>query len=427
MKKDIKNTMNSKVKKISKKYHLIIIPLVVSVIGVYFLLTSFLFESEFRNIIVYAQIGSFSPYYFSIALISFIFACLILYRSIKFEFKSLIFFIAALYSISLSYFFGWLNWNPNPSGEIPATGFYEAQVLFSTISLFCLFLHFELNEHEKPRTFLTSVVSLCLVPLSFKNIYAMVTGEYNIDAPKLIQFGGTLVQAGGIIIFISVFLIGIKTFRAFIGHNKKARRLFGIQYAGFLFLFFHGIFELTEGIIKFFVDFSIFNTPIVITGMVLIGIAYCISPEYFAFMSPNVKAFGIIDKNGISHYFTATSVEFGEKQRVSEDLLGGLTIALKSVGEAVAQTRKSVNSLIFKDRAIVIEYNRPYYLVLIAKKASFFIHLEMKDYLKELKELYPKIPKHGLIISEDVFEKLNKQFTPIQTPYYLSKTREKNK
>jgi hypothetical protein len=421
MSKDSYKSLNKDQDKISKKFHLLIIPLVVLIVGVYLLLTSFMFESWFRNYIVYAQFGPFSPYYFSIALISFIFACLILYRSIKFEFKSLIFFIAALFSISLSYFFGWLNWNPNPSGNIPATWFYEAQVLFSTISLFCLFLHFELNEYETPRTYLTSIVSLCLVPLSFKNIYAMVTGEYDIDAPKLIQFGGTLVQAGGIIIFISIFFIGIKMFRAFVAHNKKARVLFGLQYAGFLFLFFHGIFELTEGIVKFFVDFSIFNTPIVITGMLLIGTAYCISPKLFAFMAPNIQAFGIVDKNGISHYFTAISKEFAEKREISEDLFGGLTIALKSVGETVAQTEKSVNSLIFKDRAIIIEYIDPYYLVLIAEKATYFIHLEMKDYLRELKKVQPQIPRNGSIISEKVFIELNKQFTPIQTPYYIYK------
>jgi hypothetical protein len=259
-----------------------------------------------------------------------------------------------------------------------------------------------------------------LVPLSFKNIYVLVTGEYDLDAPKLIQFGGTLVQAGGIIIFLSIFFIGIKMFRAFSAQGRKSRILFGMQYTGFLFLFFHGIFELVEGIVKFFVAFSIFNTPIVITGMLLIGTSYCISPKLFAFMAPNVQAFGIVDKNGISHYFTSTSKEFAEKKEISEDLFGGLTIALKSVGEAVAQAKKSVNSLIFKDRAIIIEYRDPYYLVMIAEKATYFIHLEMKDYLKKLKEIQPHIPKYGSIISEEVFEKLNKQFTPIQTPYYLS-------
>ncbi|TFF97582.1 MAG: hypothetical protein EU547_03925 [Promethearchaeota archaeon] len=418
--------VNNNTNKPSRKYHLIVLPSVFIILGLYVLFSSFLCRDWFRNNIVYAQIGFFSPYYFIIAIISFVFACLMLYRSIMFEYKSLIFFIIALFLISFSYFFGWLNWNPDPTGEIPKTGLYEAQVLFSTVSLFLLFIHFELNEYETPRTTLTSIVSLCLVPLSFKNIYAMITRDYLLNEFKLIQFGANLVQAGGIIIFLSIFAIGIKMLRVFTVHNKKAQILFSLQYAGLMFLFFHGIFELLEGILKFFIDFSIYNTPIVIGGMLLIGISYSISPKH-NFMSPNVKAFGVVDKNGISHYFIATSEEFAEKKNVSEELFGGLTVALKSVGKAVAQTEKNVNSLTFKDRAIIIEYIEPYYLVLIAEKASYFMHLEMKEYLEDLKKLYPEIPKYGTIIDDEIFEQLNTRFYPIQTPYYLSQIDLQNK
>ncbi|TXT57274.1 MAG: membrane protein of unknown function [Promethearchaeota archaeon] len=402
----------------SKRYHLYIILLVLGFITLYFLFTSILFPSEFRKYVVYAQIGSFSPYFFSIAVVITIFGIMILYRSIKYELTSLFFIILTLFTSALSYFFGWLNWNP--LGEKPLTALYEAQLLFSTISLFFLFLHFELNERESPRAWLTSFISISLFPLSFKNIFSIFTGIYQIN-PTFEYFLGSLVQVGGIVIFIANFVIGLKISNAIFSQNKQARNLGGIQFAGLLLLFFHVLFEFTEGLFKIVNPrFSVFNTPILVIAVLLISVPYYKNPQLLSFVSPNVKAVGIVDVNGITHYFRATSVEFEERRAVSEELFGGLTVAFQSVGKEVAQAKKGVDSLKFGDRAIIIEANHPFYFVVIAEKSSYFLHLEMKEYLRELKAHYSEPPQYGEVISEDLIKELNEKFFPMHTPYYFT-------
>ncbi len=406
----------------SIQYHLYISLIVLVIIILYILFTSILFPSGFRKYIVYIQIGPFSPYFFTIAAIFAIFGTMILYHSIKFELTSLTFIICALFSSALSYFFGWLNWNP--AGEVPKTGLYEAQILLSSIALFFLFLHFELNERESPRAWLTSIISICLFPLSFKNIFSILSGIYEFNT-TFEYFLGILVQIGAIVIFIANFVIALRISKAVFVRNEELRNLGGIQFAGLFFLFFHVFFEFSEGLIKIInPKFSVFNTPILVIAMLLISIPYYKKPEVLSFVSPNVKAIGLVDINGITHYFKATSEEFEERRNISEELFGGLTVAFQSVGKEVAQAKKGVDSLKFGDRAIIIEYLNPFYFVVIAERSSYFLHLEMKQYLKDLKTYYKEFPEYGEVISEDIIKQLNEKFYPMP-PYYFA-TESKN-
>jgi hypothetical protein len=349
---------------------------------------------------------------------------MILYRSIKFKLTPLIFIICALFSSALSYFFGWLNWNP--AGEVPKTGLYEAQILLSTIALFFLFLHFELNERESPRAWLTSIISICLFPLSFKNIFSILSGIYEFNG-TFEYFLGVLVQIGAIVIFIANFVIGFRISKAIFARNEEVRNLGGIQFAGLLFLFFHVFFEFTEGLIKIInPEFSVFNTPILIIAMLLISIPYYKNPEILSFVSPNVKAIGLVDISGIVHYFRATSEEFEDRRNISEELFGGLTVAFQSVGKEVAQAKKGVDSLKFGDRTIVIEYLKPYYFVVIAERSSYFLHLEMKQYLKDLKYYYSEPPQYGEVIPENTIKKLNEKFYPMPPYYFTTESESKN-
>jgi hypothetical protein len=408
--------------KSSKRYHLYIILLVDGLMFLYILFTSILFPDWFRIYIVYSQIGPFSPYFFTIAVIITFFGIMTLYRSYKFELTSLSFIIIALFSLAISYFFGWLNWNP--SGERPEGALYQIQILTSTISIFFLFLHFELNERESPRAWLTSIISICLFPLSFKNVFSIFTGIYHIN-PTFEYFIGVLVQLGAIIIFIANFIIGWKISKAIFSRNREVRNLGGLQFAGLMVLFFFVFFEFFEGLIKILnPNFSVFNTPILVVAMLLISLPYFINPEILGFVSPNVKAVGLIDKNGITHYFRATSEEFEERRETSEELFGGLTVAFQSVGREVAQAKKGIDSLKFGDRAIIIEFLNPYFFVVIAEKSSFFLHLEMKEYLKELKKYYREPPQYGITIPRDIINKLNQKFFPMHTPYYFEKESE---
>ncbi|MBD3197013.1 MAG: hypothetical protein GF317_18310, partial [Candidatus Lokiarchaeota archaeon] len=264
----------------------LIILLVIIFSGIYVALTSFIFNNWFKKFLVYAQIGNFSPYFFTLATVIALFAAILLYRSIKFGLTSLRLLFLSLLSASLSYFFGWANWNP--SGSIPLTAFFELQLLMSTMSLVFLFIHFELNEREKPRSWLTAIISLCLVPFSLKNLYSLITGDYH--AYTTFEFYlRTLVQIGAVIIFVLAFLTSFRIFKALAHHSNKGKLLGGMQFAGILLLLINVVFEFTEGILELLgSNISTYNTPLFVIAMLLISIPYFINPDLITLVPPNV-------------------------------------------------------------------------------------------------------------------------------------------
>lgn len=403
-----------------KDYCLLIIGIVCLLAILYLLITSILIEPFFRNYVVYAQIGQFSPYFFTLAMILLVFSSLLTYRALKYGLTSLVFLIIGLSTSMISYFFGWLNWNP--AGTVPEGWLFEMQLLTSTLSLYFLFFHFELNDSESPRSWLTILITICLIPYCLKNLYSLISFDYGTDTMFQL-FLRTLVQIGAIFIFLSVFLIGIRISRAFFKHSHKARVLGGFQFAGIVLLFVNILFEFLEGILEIAgIDFSSYNTPLFVIATLLISIPHLINPEILGLVPPNVQAVTLIDDRGITHYFKPLSEEFVDidEQNLSSQLIGGLTIAFANVSEEVAKSKKGIDSLKFGDRAMIIEVLEPYYLVVIAERDTFFLRLEMKQYINKLKTFYKNPPKDGTLIPEKVFKELNLEFFPILTPYYFS-------
>jgi len=414
-----KSIFNDYILKSFKHYILIITSLVVFFAFLYLLFTSFLIKPWFKSYVVYAQIGEFSPYFFSLAMATLFFALLLCYRALRFGLTSLIFLIIGIFSAMISYLFGWLNWNPG--GTVPQTGLLEVQVLTSTLFIYFIFFHFELNDRESPRAWFTIIITLCLIPYCLKNIYSLFTSNYGTDTPFQI-FLRILVQIGGIIVFFSVLIIGIRMSRAFFSHSRHARILGGLQFSGIMLLFISIVFEFLEGVLDASgIPFSAYNTPLFVIATILLGIPQLINPELLGLVPPNVQVVSLIDDRGITHYFKPLSEEFIniDEENLSSQLIGGLTIAFASVSERVAKSKAGVDSLKFGDRAMIIEYLDPYYLVVIAERDTYFLHLEMKQYVQKLKELYKEPPADSSLIPESVFNKLNLEFFPILTPYYF--------
>jgi len=404
----------------SKQYILLIAGIITLFAIIYLIITSFMIEPWFRTYIVYGQIGSFSPYFFSLAMVILFFALLLSYRAFRFGLTSLIFMLIGLFFSMTSYLFGWANWNPN--GIVPQTWLFEIQLLTSTLSLYFLFFHFELNDRESPRTGLTIFLTICLIPYCLKNIYSVVAMDYGTTTPFQI-FLRTLVQIGAVVLFLSVLIIGIRMSKAFFSHSDRARILGGLQFAGIVLLFINVIFEFSEGILDAIgVQFSTYNTPIFVIALLLISIPHFIDPELIGLVPPNVQAVSLVDESGITHYYEPLSDEFTDfgESGASSQLIGGLTIAFANVGEEVAKSKAGIDSLKFGDRAIIVEFLSPYYLVIIAQKGTYFLHLEMREYVKQLKEIYKNPPEDGTLIPKKVFRDLNKEFFPILTPYYFS-------
>ncbi|TFF90573.1 MAG: hypothetical protein EU548_02315 [Promethearchaeota archaeon] len=421
MEKNRSSNRENKILLNSSKQYIVVISAITTLFAIiYLILTSFLFESWFKENIVYAQFGPFSPYFFSLAMVMLFFGLLLFYRAFKFGLTSLVFLLIGLFSSMTSYLFGWANWNP--AGSVPQTWLYEVQLLTSTLSLYFFFFHFELNDRESPRPWLTILITICLIPYCLKNVYSIISMDYGISSTFQILLR-TLVQIGAIVIFLSVLLIGIRMSIAFFKHSKRARILGGMQFSGIVLLFINVIFEFTEGIIDALgVDFSTYNTPIFVVAILLISIPHFIDPELIGLVPPNVQAVSLVDEFGITHYYKPLADEFSdfEESGATSQLIGGLTIAFANVGEEVAKSKAGIDSLKFGDRAIIVEFLKPYYLVIIAQKGTYFLQLEMREYVKQLKKLYKEPPKDGSLIPEEVFKDLNKEFFPILTPYYWS-------
>jgi hypothetical protein len=404
-----------------KDYIYFITGVVISFALIYMILTSFLIEPWFRRNVVYVQIGPLPLYFFTLSMAIFLFVLMLSYRAIKYGLTSLIFLIIGLSSAAISYLFGCLNWNPG--GTIPQTGIFEIQLLTSTLSIYFLFFHFELNDRESPRSGLTILITLCLLPYCLKNLYSLVSLNYGTNTGFQL-FLRTLVQIGAIVIFFSVLLIGLRLSRAFFAHSPRARILGGFQFAGIVLLFINILFEFLEGILEVFrINFSAYNTPIFVISIILISGPQFIDPELLGLVPPNVQVLTLIDDRGITHYYEPISEEFRkiDEENLSSQLIGGLTLAFANVSERVAKSKAGIDSLKFGDRAMIVEFLEPYYLVVIAERDTYFLHLEMKQYIHELKELYKEPPQDSSLIPERIFRQLNRDFFPILTPSYFTK------
>lgn len=355
------------------------------------------------------NIGGVYIYFLTLSLILFVFGALVLYRSIKYEFSSLTLLISSILLAAIAYFFGFLNWDPT-GGKYYETPLFQLQVIFTTISSFILYLHYELNRRSSPNTKLISFVIFALTPHTLLNFFYLLTGNYSTDLAKFQNLTVVLLQLGTIFIFGWIVYSGRKISLVLLEQEASSVKKYGaMQLAGLYLLFLSVIGELIETV----TPFEILNTPLFVIAFLLIGIPYYKDPKVFFLVPINIKAMGIIEESGLTLYFKAFSEEFvSDDNDLSAQLFGGLIMAFNSMGQEVVKTSKGVDSLNFGDRSIIIEYYEPYYFVIFASNATYFLQKEMKEYLYSLKQEYPSI-NAGAMIPEDAFEKLNEKFFPI--------------
>ena len=412
-----------------------------------------------------AHIGQFYYYYyfFSLSIILFIFSVLVGFKSWINEYSSLFFLIISVFSASVAYFFGFLNWDP-AGGRYYETDFFQLQVLFTTISTLAIYRHY-LNRRSTPSTGLIALVIFLFTPHSLLNIYYIITNNYSPDLAGIHFQTLILLQIGSIFVFGWITYNGRTVSKSLLmNESSRVRRLGASQLLGFYLLFLSVIGELIESVFPI----EVLNKPLFGIALLLIGVPYYLDPKVFLLVQINIKAMGIITKDGLTMYFKPIAEEFKDEEDLSSQLFGGLVIALSTMGQEVLKTKQrvdslnfgdrsiivecnnpfliaeefkdeedlssqlfgeliialstmgqevemkkqNVDSLYFRNRAIIVEYNDPFYFVIFANTATYFLEREMNEYLKDLKADYSEDPG-GEIISEEVFDELNKKFFPI--------------
>ena len=355
-----------------------------------------------------AHIGPFYYYFFSLSIILFVFSGLVAYRSWANEYSSLFFLIISVFSASVGYFFGFLNWHPT-GGRYYETDFFQLQVLFTTISTLAIYMHYELNRRSNPDTGLIALVTFLFAPHSVLNVYYIITNNYSPDFAGIHFLTLILLQIGSVFVFGWITYNGRSVSKSLLmNESSRVRRLGASQLLGLYLLFLSVIGELIESVFPI----EVLNTPLFVLALLLIGVPYYIDPKVFLLVPINIKAMGIITKDGLTMYFKPIAEEFKDEEDLSSQLFGGLIIALSTMGQEVVKTKQRVDSLNFGDRSIIVEYNDPFYFVIFANTATYFLEREMNEYLKDLKADYTE-DTGGEVISEEVFDKLNKKFFPI--------------
>ena len=393
----------------SQRYPFFILLLSIFYTGLYVFVTSFAFQAWFQNHVVNANLLGVYPYFLSLSLLLLAFSLVLTYRSIKYEHSSMLLLNLSLYLGAISYFFGFLNWDVTVKDHTK-TSYYQLQVLLSTISILLLYLHYELNSKDHPNSLMLGVISFLFAPLSILNVYYLVTGNYARSLQEFEWWSVALLQVGAILIFLQITTNGVQTSKILFKHGDKARILGGLQLAGLYLLLLSVLLELGETILPF----SFYNTPLYITALLLISIPYIIDPNIIIFIPLNVYLYGIVDEVGLTHYYRPLADEYKSKDEFqTSQLFGGLAIAFKNFGEEIVKTKQGMDSLNFGDRSIIVEYVKPYYLILVANRSTYFLQREMQEYLQELKQAYPEPPETGMQIPKTVFQDLDKKFFPI--------------
>lgn len=370
---------------------------------VYVILTSFIFHDAFKENVINAHIGSFYPYFLILSLILFIFGGIVSYRSWKFEFTSLILLNASIYLFALSYFFGFLNWDPT-DGEYYKTAFFQLQVLSTSLGTILIFIHSELNKRKTPDVKLLTYILILFIPYSMVNIYYLFTSNYPDALQGFVTFTQILLNIGTTLIFSKLLYDGIEVSKVLLDRSDRLQKLGSYQLAGVFLLFYSVIGEFIETIS----GFSIRNTPLFIISLILIVIPYYFEPKVFWLISVRIKLMTIINEDGLAVYYNPIDESFKGSE---PQLFGGLTIAFANLGEDLAKTKHRVDSLNFGDRSMIVEFYDPYYFIIIAENATYFLLKEMKEYLVELKSIHPEFD--GIMFDPIVFEDLNKKFFPI--------------
>ncbi len=355
-----------------------------------------------------ANIGGFYYYFFTLSLILFGFTALLLYRSWVNEYSSLSLLIVSLFLASLGYFFGFLNWDPM-GGKYYETDLFQLQVLFTSGATLLLYMHYELNRRATPDTGLIALVTFLFTPHTIINVYYIFTDNYSPDLERLSLVTLVLLQIGTIFVFGWIVYHGRKASLSLLSNNsEKVRKLGAMQLAGLYILFLSVAGELLEQL----TPLEVLNTPLFVMAFLLIGIPYYVDPKVFLLVPINIKAMGIITREGLTMYFKPIAEEFKSEEDMSSQLFGGLIIALNSMGKEVIKSQHAVDSLNFGDRSIIVEYLDPFYFVIFANTATYFLEREMREYLTELREIQPNWDG-GKTLPEEVFDKLNSKFFPI--------------
>jgi len=381
---------------------------------IYILLTSFIFNDAFDKYFFHFHLGSFYPYFLILGLVLIGFSSILLIRSYRLGHTSLIILIAAVFLSGSSYVVGFFNFDPTGTVNFRQTRLFQLQVLLQTMSVFLFYLHYELGSHRRLRTGFLSLNILLLWPYSFLNIYYLLTDHYDPDGvlPQVESLTLFMLQTGVIVIFCWLLYNSMQTAQLFFRRSPQSRNAAILQVSGILLLVIGIVFQLIETMVS---TFDVWHTPLNTVAILLIALPYLRNPNVIVFSSVNVLLMGVVDQSGRTMYFKPVDESFANDDAVksTSELFGGLTLAFSSMGKEVARSEKGVDSLQFADRSIIVEYLNPYYLVVIANQSTYFLEREMEEYLKELLESYPQVPKDGSVIPEEIFIQLNKKFFPV--------------
>lgn len=348
-------------------------PLVV--IGVvalsYLALTSFLFD-EATDGLTDLQVGPFYIYFLVPALVLGVFGLVIASKISRTHEWTLLVLVGAVLTFGLSYFLGFLNWDPNAS-SVPLTRLFSAQILLSNVSTLLLAIHFELLEFESLDSRYLGFIFLLLSPLMAVELFGVMSGEVlpTTAGLNLRSFLTLLTQVGTLVVIYRILSQASRVF------NKSNKQAVTLQLVGVYLLMIHVLFEVLDEFI------SVYNTPWLVGAMLLLGIAYLLDPYSIVLEPTNVLIYGILDRQGLPVHIKGVSQEFLEDEGDRGILVSTLLNAFIAVSKEVAHAQ-TLESLRFGDRTLIVEYQEPFFIICLASHANYFLDRTIDRYLKQV-------------------------------------------
>jgi len=318
---------------------------------------------------------------------------------------SLALIFLALLTFGLSYFFGFLNWDPNAT-SVPITRWYSLQLLCSNLSTIFFISHFELLENDRPQSWFFSLSLFLLSPLIIINTYEILTANFLV-ANSLKKFSIILTQIASFMVFFVILIRAADIYDQVKRQTQQIDTEIVLHFLAACFFLIHVIFEILDEFI------SVYNTPWLLLTIGVFSISYLKDPAIIILKPTNIMLYGVISDSGLPYYFRDVS-QFDEDESRIEDttLIAGFVNALSSFSREITGTKTQVESMQFGDRTLIIDYKKPLYLVCIASKSNYFLNTRLDQYIEQAVEALKQqnIDTATFVEtskSDVIFEKLN--------------------
>ncbi|MFX0091790.1 MAG: hypothetical protein ACFFBD_08505 [Candidatus Hodarchaeota archaeon] len=385
--------------------------LILGIVAVlYIVLTSFLFREEMK-ILTDLHIGDIYLYFLVPALCLFFFTGLIFFQMYKSRNSSLLLICLTMFVFGLSYFFGFLNWDPTGSSA-PLTRLFAFQLLFSNLATIIFALHFELLEHPSPRSWFLSAVFFLLSPSMVLNVYEIISGNvFETDTFNIKLFTIILTQIGTLLVFYRVLhqaaAVWVRTQTYGVITTSLAWQFFGV-----CIFVVHVLLEILDAFL------SVYNTPWLLMAVLVMTWAYVQDPTSILLRSTNILVYGVMDSGGLAYYLNAVDPFFRKRAEENSLLFTALISAMQTFSQDVAGAKR-IENMNFPDRTLIIEYRAPFYLICIANRANYFLLNNLDRYLRQvivrLEDLKFKISPGASEITDEIkqiFKDCDRKFFP---------------